>query len=458
MRSDISYLHFTPCLLFLLMPFLLCAQNENKTESKWERPFREAPVFPAHIPEEKSEEMLLESDSLSYYVSPEVRALSDSLKNSVDNDALTSKGAPSIVLRHHVESPRSSGVYVPKPPKAPVDTTNMNWWYLLKHGRLKLMDPKVEWPPFLGFIVKMYNGFYRIFNSYDPVYIRPFPEDGIIRIVSDNWNDQYVIDLSEETQIGLNSRPFYTVGLNLSYLGIGYTYSLDLSNIIGNRPDNHISHRFGLTTQCFEIDYKYNSSKDGSRVVSLTGIPSGLKLNRHFPGVEMRTWTLAGYYFFNNKKYCQAAATGFSRQQLKSAGSLITGLSYTSSNTYFDFEQLPDDLLPYIKNTEYLQYRFRYRNAALLMGYAHNFVLHKNFLLNMTLVPGLGLNHCYETSQAKDRYMVAFSGFTGASMIYNIRRFFLGADARLNLVFYRTSSYALLSSVLNFSLSAGSRF
>ncbi len=456
MRVNVSLIRIILSCLIFLAPVLANAQTEPET--KWERPFREAPVFPAHIPEEMAEEMLLESDSTSLYVSPEVQALSDSLRRAHENDALVSKGAPSIVLRHHVESPRASGVYVPKAPKAPIDTTNMNWWYLLKHGRLKLSDTRVEWPRFLGFVVRAYNVFNRIFNSYDQNYIRPFPEDGIIRIVSDDWNDQYLIDLNENTRIGLNSRPFFTVGLNVSYLGIGYTYALDLSNIIGNRPDNHVSHRFGLTTQRFEIDYKYNSSKDGSRVVKLSGVPSDIRLNRHFPGVDMRTWTLSGYYFFNNKKYCQAAATGFSRQQLKSAGSLIAGLSYTSSNTYFDFSQLPDDLLPYLTDQENLQYRFRYRNAALLLGYAHNFVLHRNLLFNMTIVPGLGLNHCYEVSQKRDRYMVAFSGFTGGSLLYNYRRFFCGADARLNLVFYQTSTYALLSSVLNFSISVGSRF
>ncbi len=443
-------------LVVMISTVRVFAQTESK--EKWERPFREAPVFPASLREEMNEEMLLESDSLSEYVSPEVRAMSDSLIRENEKNALVSPGAPTVVLRHHVESPRASGVYIPKPPKAPVDTTNFDWWYMLKHGRLKLSDRRVKWPKALGWAVNVYNIVNRAVNSYDSTYIETIPEDGMIRIISDNWNDQYLIDLSEETRIGLNSRPFYTVGLNLSYLGIGYTYALDLSNIIGNRPDNHKSHKLGLNTQLFAIDYKFNSSKDGSRVVSLTGVPDGIPLRRQFPGVSMRTWSLTGYYFFNNKKYSQTAAYSFSRRQLKSAGSLIAGMSFTSSDLFFDFEQLPKDLLPYLGEHETLQYRFHYRNTALLIGYAYNFALHRNLLLNLSLMPGLGLNHCYEETQARDRNMIAFSGHSGMSLSYNLRRFFCGFDAKLDMVFYRTSRYSLLSSVLNFSISVGARF
>ena len=445
-------------LISLLYSVTTVAQSETAKKEKWERPFREAPVFPASLREEMNEEMHLQSDSLSEYVSPEVRALSDSLINNSEQGSLTSPGAPSVVMRHHVESPRASGVYIPKAPEAPVDTTNFNWWYMLKHGRLKLSDERVEWPRVLGWCVNIYNHVNRAINSYDPVYVEPMPEDGMIRIISDNWNDMYGIDLSSNKRVGLNSRPFYTAGLDLSYFGIGYTLSLDLSNIIGNRSEDHKSHKLGLTTQVFAIDYKFNSSKDGSRIMSLSDVPDHIELGREFPGVDMRTWSLTGYYFLNNKKYSQAAAYSYSRRQKKSAGTILVGISYTSSDLFFDFEQLPADLLPYMADQETLKYRFHYRNTALLLGYAYNFAIHRNFLINLTAVPGLGINHCYEDSQDRSRNMVAFSGHGGMSAVYNLNRFFCGADAKFDVIAYRTSRYGLISNVLNFSLSVGSRF
>lgn len=458
--NSLKYVLF---LLLLHITFLGDAQElriepESETAPLGPKFGREAPVFPASIPEVRDDEgTTVATDSISMIVAPHVRELSDSLIRSVSAEALVSPGAPSVVMNRHVESPRSAGVYVPKAP-VPIDTANRNWWYLLKHGRLKLEDRSVEWPRWLGWIVGAYNKVNRAINSYDSTYISSTGKNGKIRIISDNWNDQYVIDLDPETTIGLNSKPFYTVGLNLSFLGIGYTYGLDLSNIIGNRPDNHVSHKFGLGTQMFQIDYKYNSSKAGSRVVSLTGVPKHVELGRDFPGVDMRTWSITGYYFFNNKRYSQGAAYSFSKFQKKRAGSLLVGMSHTNSNLYFDFTTLPKDLLPYLENQETLKYRFHYRNTALMMGYAYNLVIHKNLLLNVTVLPGLGFNHCYEDSQEKARNMIAFSSHGGASLAYNLKSFFCGFDVKHDMVLYQTSRYSLMSSVLDFSLSVGHRF
>lgn len=446
-------------LILLLNIISAMAQSESTDIEPPERERREAPVFPRHLPEVlDTVGVKVATDSLSLYIAPEVQAYADSLQKDYYDPALTTPGSPTVIMRRHVESPRTSGVYVPKAHEVPVDTTNMNWWYLLKHGRLKIDNPRVEWPRGIAWIVRAYNAVNRAVNSYDPDYIGPTGKSGKIRIVSDNWNDGYFIDLDPKTRVILNSKPFYMAGINLSYLGIGFTYGLDLSNIIGNRTEKHTSHKFGLGTQMFQLDYKYNSSNDGSRIIKLTGVPKDVPLGRQFPGVIMKTWSLSGQYFVNNKRYSQGAAYSFSKRQKKSVGTLIVGASYSNADLHFDFSTLPKDILPYLDGQETLQYHFHYRNTALLMGYAYNLVLHRNLLLNFTVLPGLGINHCYEDSQEKVRNMVAFSGHSGISLSYNYRRFFAGFDAKYDLLLYQTSRYSLLSTVLNFSISVGSRF
>ncbi len=417
---------------------------------------REKPVFPATRRETREEGVSVTTDTAALLVTPEVRALSDSLIEISQQDALVAPGAPSVVLRRHVESPHEAGVYVPKAP-VKVDTTNYDWWYLLKHKRLNLEDPRVRWPRLIGWGVGIYNKINRAINSYDPEYIGPTGKSGKVRLISDNWSDQYFIKLDPKTKIDMLSEPFYTLGINVSYLGIGYTYSLDLSNIIGNRPATHTQHKFGFGTQMFQLDYKYNSSKGGSRIRRFSKVPSDVKVNHFFPGTDIKTWSVTGYYFFNNKKYSQGAAYSFSKLQKKSAGTFLAGLSYARADLYFDFEQLPEDLRPYLEQ-ETKQYRFHYRNMSLLAGYAYNLVLHRRLLLNITVLPGIGFNKCFEDSQEHKISMVAGTLHGGTSLAYNLDFLFFGFDAKWDMLLYKTSRYSLTSSILNFSLSVGRRF
>ncbi|MDE5846487.1 MAG: hypothetical protein K2H71_03980, partial [Muribaculaceae bacterium] len=64
---------------------------------------------------------------------------------------------------------------------------NRNWWYLFRKGKLKMDDPTVKWPKFLGFCVKIYNWGDRVFSSTDPDYVEGTGKKWRARILNDNW-------------------------------------------------------------------------------------------------------------------------------------------------------------------------------------------------------------------------------------------------------------------------------
>lgn len=336
---------------------------------------------------------------------------------------------------------------------APEDQ-NRNWWYLFKKGKLSMSDPTVKWPRFLGFCVKIYNWGDRVFSTTNPDYVVGTGKKWRTRLINDNWANSYYLKINPEFN-SIMSTPFHVLmGASLQYMAVSYTYSIDLTHMLTGSPIDYKKQEFGFNCARFSADGYYYTSK-GSNIRTF-GDHNG-RLREPFSGVDITTFGIDAYYFFNGYKYSQGAAYNFSKIQKKSQGCLMAGFAYCNQDMAFDFTKLPDALLPYLKLNE-LNYRFHYNDYNLLIGYGYNCVISPKWLYNITVIPGIGFNHCYEDSYDGNARLLSLSTRAMTSFTFNSGNWFAGLQGRMRGHWYQSKKISLFNAVETITVSGGIRF
>ena len=334
------------------------------------------------------------------------------------------------------------------------DDPDRNWWHLFRKGKLSMSDPTVKWPKFLGFCVKVYNWGDRVFSTTDHDYVVGTGKKWRARVINDNWANSYYMKIHPQFN-SVMSTPFHVlVGASLQYMAVSYTYSVDLSHMITGSPINYKKQEFGFNCARFSVDGYYYSSI-GSNIRTF-GDHKG-HLREPFSGIDMTTFGIDAYYFFNGYRYSQGAAYNFSKIQKKSQGCLMAGFAYCNQNIAFDFAKLPSDLVPYLKFEE-LYYKFHYNDYNLLVGYGYNCVISPHWLYNITVIPGVGFNHCYEDSEDGSAKLLSVSGRAMTSFTFNSGNWFAGLQGRIRGQWYQSKRISLFNAVESVVLSGGIRF
>ncbi len=335
---------------------------------------------------------------------------------------------------------------------------NPNWWWnRLRNGTLVMKDTSVIYPRFLGFCVNVYNWADRTFNSYDSEYVEGTGKRWKAIVKSDNWSDGYAMNLRHDMPITMTSDIYCSLGFYLQYMAVSVGYSLDMSNIIGNKPMLHKKFGAGFNCSLFSIEVYYHENTGGAFLRTFGDYKKGKWLHEEFPGVSVIKYGVDAYYFFNHNRYSQGAAYNFSKYQRKSAGSFIIGFNYGNHNISLDFERLPENLLPYL-NIPNQKYRFHYHNFCLMGGYGYNFVFAKNWILNATAMPMVGLNRSFLDSLEGKQDMLSLGVKAKTALTWNIQNFFLSVQAVFDGSWYRSSDYSLFSTFDHFSANVGVRF
>ena len=331
---------------------------------------------------------------------------------------------------------------------------NRNWWYLFRKGELKMDDPTVKWPKFLGFCVKVYNWGDRVFSSTDHDYVVGTGKKWRARIINDNWANSYYMKINPQFN-SIMSTPFHVLlGASIQYMAVSYTYSLDMTHLLSGSPINYKKQEFGFNCARFSADGYYYSSKGCN--IRTFGAYKGY-LREPFSGVEMTNFGIDAYYFFNGYKYSQGAAYNFSKFQKKSQGCWMAGFAYCNQNISFDFTQLPPNLVEY-KKFENDFYKFHYNDYNLLVGYGYNCVISPHWLYNITVIPGVGFNHCYADSENGSAKLLSISGRAMTSFTFNSGNWFAGLQGRIRGHWYQSKRISLFNAVEGVVLSGGIRF
>ncbi len=376
-------------------------------------------------------------------------AFADSdIEYSADSDSL-SAAHPSLLPAITPDS---------NPSLSSVDAdTNRNWWHLLKKNKLDLKDSTVQYPRFVKLCVDIYNWADKAFNSYDPEYVEGTGKRWKARIISDNWSDYYAMHLNKDMSMRMLSDLTSNLGPYVQYMAVSVGYSANLNHLISHNPVANKRMDFGFNCARFNLELYYLQNTGGTQLRQFNSYKGKKLFKSFFPGVDLYTFGLDIYYFFNNKKYSQGAAYNFSKIQKRSAGSFMLGFSYSNQDISLDFSTLDSEILKYYTLSTYFL-KFHYNNYCVLFGYGHNFVLNPHLLFNVSLMPSAGVNHCYEDSAEGSSTMFSFNVKGRVSMTYNLKNFFAGISSKIDGHLYNTSHYSLFNAIMTLSASAGIRF
>lgn len=363
--------------------------------------------------------------------------------------------------------PHDSVVMVAPPPAIPAATAadstvsrtkNPDWWWnRLRDGTLQMTDTTVIYPRFVGFCVDVYNWANHAFNYYDPAYVKGTGKRWKARLVNDNWLDSYAMDFKGDVPIWMLSEPYCNLGFYLQYMAVSAGYSVDMSNVIGNKPLSHRRWEFAFTCARFYAEGYYTQNTGGTYLRRLGDYRDGHIFKKHLQGVKFKSFGVNAYYFFNHKRYSQGCVYGFSNLQKRSAGSVIAGISVSNHDIGIDFSSLPPEMLIYLKSKN-LKYRFDYNDYSLLIGYGYNLVFARNFVFNVTALPAFGFKHCFRHCSGGRRDMWSINILGRLGLVYNYRDFFAGVNAKMEGHWFRGSDYNFFNSVETLSVVTGIRF
>lgn len=332
-----------------------------------------------------------------------------------------------------------------------------NWITLIRQHRYNIQDPTVEYPRFIGFCVKVYNWADTFFNGVDPEYVEGTGKRWKARLVSDNWVDSYAMSFGGKMSMRMMNNPYANVGAYLQYMAVSVGYSLNLNHTFGHKPVDHRRFEGGFSCARFNLSAYYTENTGGTYMRKLSGYHDNKLFKSYMPGLDLYTFGIDFIYFFNNRKYSNGAAYNFSKIQKRSVGSFIAGLSYSNQDISMDLSTLPPEILPYINIKTYFL-KFHYYNFCAMFGYAYNWVINPHLLFNISAIPSLGINHCYEDSVEGTGDLFSMNIKSSLSLTYNLRNFFVCMIGKMDGHWYRSGKYSLFNSIENLQLSTGIRF
>lgn len=187
-------------------------------------------------------------------------------------------------------------------------------------------------------------------------------------------------------------------GFNYKWLGLGIAFGLPAS-----AQDQE---RYGKTTR-FDFQLNIYSKKfvvdaflqqyNGFYIANPNALTTWDSLN--FPqrdSMQTLSFGAAGYYVFNHNKMSYKAAYVRNAVQKKSAGSFLLGgfynIDYAGFEGDYKYSFVPSYFPQEVQDTFDIN-AFVSRSMGISFGYTYTVVFLKNFFVNLTLVPGLGVKH-----------------------------------------------------------------
>lgn len=340
----------------------------------------------------------------------------------------------------------------------PADTASDNWIKQLIAYNFRINEPGIKYPKFARFLLKVYNWGDRTFNTYDTDYVVGTGKNWKAMCKSYNWFDSYSLFFSRDMRMNIMTDVYSDIGPTLCFMAVNYGYAWNANTWFGRNTGDRKTFNLNFGCALFAANLETSSAKGGARIKRFGDYrPNGRGLNMPFNDISQDTKHFDVYYFFNNRRYSQAAAYTYSKYQKRSAGSWIVGLGITSQKIYMDFSGLPDHMFEYLPSL-YTKYDFHYVDYDLLGGYGYNVVMPHNWLYNITVLPSIGYKHSYNgtTDGRKDMLSTNIKGMM--SFTYNHKALFtslvLHYDGHLNL----KPGYTFYNSMASASLIVGMRF
>ena len=317
------------------------------------------------------------------------------------------------------------------------------------------LDSIAEWGKFPRFCVNTYRWGDKFFNSYDSLYVVGTGTKFNVKATTDSWLESYNFVLPDGQKVDLRSDPSTSVGTYLTYLAVSVGYDINISNLFGGVKHARSRYRFGFDCSLLSVEMYYQNNDVGTKIKRFGPYKH---LDMPFNGVTTESFGLNAYYFFNHKKYSQAAAFNFSKIQKKSQGSFYAGFAYYTLNYDFDFSGLSPDLLQVIPEDwpEY-HYRVKTKNYGFRLGYGYNWVAGRNWIICGSVSPTVGIRKGFVNSENEE---TNFSLYTHLrfSAVWNHGRWFVGIIGKGDISLVSKSQTTFIGSELSAQAAVGYRF
>lgn len=348
---------------------------------------------------------------------------------------------------------------------AAVDTTALpgNWVQQLLKANFNINDPRIRYPRFMNFCRKVYNWGDETFNRYDTAYVVGTGKNWKLLLDSTNETQRYgyLFDIQQENKhdiVSIRSNLAYNLGVRLCFMAVSIGYTWNINELIGHNNAPRSTFNFTFTCARFSAEIMAQQTHGNTYIDRFGRYNNGRSIHIDLDNTSHKSLMFNAFYFFNHRKYSQAAAYSFSKYQKRSAGSWLVGARYNQQLLTIDFTNLPADVLAYKPVNMPLLNQYNYHDFCLQGGYAHNFVFPHNWVLNITLLPSIGYRRSLISGKKSASEMVATNLDGRISLVYNHRALFLNFQARGTGNFLFNNDYSFLMASAFFSIKTGVRF
>ncbi|SFE81545.1 protein of unknown function [Thermoflexibacter ruber] len=295
---------------------------------------------------------------------------------------------------------------------------------------------------------------------YDTTYIRQYRNKWCITFIGSKRDFFINITnpLSSKQTLTYSPKNHYGWGIGLDYKWFTLEFvkrvNLNTSPAQNYLWKNNFGIRLGLTRQKIWFNSFYQQYKgmnvnfvgDSLDKVSIANLPTSRN--------DIFTYSLhlSLNYGFNHRKYSQMAALWQIDRQLKSAGTVIAGLSSFIYHIKADSTLVPTKLNRYF-NRESQVVKSVTKKIGINIGYAHNFIIREQFFIHLSFIPSIAYQYRrYDLVKSEDLIAKGLSLSTEARFIigYNGEKWY-GGFALTNYSFTENSPVKGAGAVLTYN-------
>lgn len=344
-----------------------------------------------------------------------------------------------------------------------------HWIEELKRGKINPGDTTIHYPRAISWGWNTIRNVNKALNPYDTAYVVGTGKKFKVTIKNNNWFDDYDFKLDDDIKLLFHSRATSNIGASFSAAGISVGYFVSFDRIRG-RANASKKLEVSFTCARFALEF-YHMTNRGDMTLTFLLNPTFFDLGGeryrypNFSGLRRKSWAVSGYYIFNNKHYAQSAAYGFSKRQLRSAGSPLAGMIVSHRNFSVSMRDLPQEIRDLVEDEDpdfdktEVDTAFDYTDTSVSGGYAYNWVLGRRWLFNVTglIYTGIRYGHKKSSSDA-GHYMWGLNGKLKMAISYNCGHFFGGLHGHIDSHIFNTGSWRFNNDMYDFSLIAGFQF
>ena len=304
-------------------------------------------------------------------------------------------------------------------------------------------------------------------NAIDTSYISPNLYNLTFMLEHSTWYEHYQLGTNRNShpqKLNFSPNLGTKMGIYFGWRWIFLGYTFDIEDLFGGNK-NKLKKRemsLNLYSSKFGVDLYYRKTGNDFKLRSQEGFyHDDLFKNIQFDGLQSSINGLNAYWIFNHKKFSYPAAYSQSTNQRKSAGSFIAGFSYSQHKISFDYNKLPELLGGYL-NPDLKFNRIKYSDYSLGFGYGYNWVFAKNWVSNLSLLPGIGYKKSkIDDNDFKDEHWIKdinFDLITRAAIVYNDSKYFVGTSLVMHTYDYRKPNLSVTNSFGTLRIYAGFNF